>query len=285
MPRKPPDPKRLPVVVGADVRLAVKDGLREVRFNLRRGVRKLAQGVEAATHRGEEASSSGPLAMLGEPLGLAMRTTAAWLRTADHAAVDLLSSDGPYRAMEVPLRSSACYFAGPDLDTHLRAFTTDHYWRYRHGLMLAGRTEVFVHEQGIERAGHRCATALKEMRTALQAWPERERALCVDACVIQALVAADDVLSLPGLSPGDVDADLQDLARQLAVASVLAGEMGAPTANPPIDALAAKASPETVLRIAVEVAGAGGSEWGRALQSADPRAGLVRWMAFVLRHL
>ncbi len=264
MPSKPAVPKIGPPMAG-DKGLAVKDGLREVRFNLRRGARMLVQAVEAATHH--EPGARG-LGLLGEPLNLAVRTTATLLSNVDHAAVDLLASDGPYRAMAVSLRASASYFGVPvEQPIDLRSFTTDHHWRYRHWLALTGRRDVFVHEQAIERAGAQVMA---------------EAGQPGNVQIIQAL-AAQPVLTLPTLAHDVSSAEQAELAalRALgAVCTVLAGEIA-----PLLRGVDTRTQVATALRLADEVAQADRAGWERALHSAEPVPSMSRWLAFVLRHV
>lgn len=248
-----------------DKGLAVKDGLREVRFNLRLGARLLIQAAQTAAHRDDESGVRG-LGSIGEPLNLAIRTTATLLSHVDHVVVDLLAPDGPYRAMAVPLRSSSSYFGVP-VERHidLRTFTTDHHWRYRHWLSLTGRRDVFVHEQAIERAGAKIAADV------IQPGPGR---------VIQSL-AAQPVLSMPTVSPdAHTSGDLTGLRSLGAVVTTLAGEIA-----PLIQELDTRSHFATSLRLADEIAYADRYRWERALNSVDPLQALDRWLASVLRHV
>lgn len=261
---------------GIDAGLAVKDGVREVRFNLRRGARRLVEGAHAVTHPDDRASVPGPLALLGEPLDFAVRTTARLLRTVDRAAVDLLSSDGPYRALEVPLRSSASYFHGrADADVLLR-FTHDHYWRYRHWLAMKGRDDVFVREQGIERAGQQLVSGGMAGAPAASAEDDRFKRL---AQIILALSAAE--ILVPSGGPEHANpAATAELARRAAACAVLAGDiaLGLPDLPP-------KAQTTTALQLASEIMDATQQEWAHDLAVGAPAAGLARWLNFVLRHV
>ncbi|MDP9898838.1 hypothetical protein [Variovorax ginsengisoli] len=251
-----------------DMGLAVKDGVREVRFNLRQGARRLLQGAQAAAE--DRGSVSGPLALLGEPLERAMRTTARLLRTVDRAAVDLLSSDGAYRALEVPLCSSGSYFDNGVESSALRRFTQDHYWRYRHWLAMKGRTDVFVREQGIERAGHWLGSE--------SAAVERDRFGLLAHAILA--LAKSDILVPAALPEREGLLATAELAWQAAVCTVLAGEIavGLPELTP-------KEQTITALWMADEIVGATRDAWGSDLAVGASATGLARWMRFALRHV
>ena len=268
-------PTRLEAPVpGGDTGLAVKDGVREVRFNLRRGARRLVEGAQAAAYADDRASVPGPLALLGEPLDFAVRTTARLLRTVDRAAVDLLSSDGPYRALEVPLRSSVSYFEHGTEAGALRLFTHDHYWRYRHWLAMKGRTDVFVREQGIERAGQQLAACC----AAGQGAPNDDRFRQL-AQVILALAASDILVPSAGPeheSPGAT----AELAWRAAACAVLAGEIAVGLPD-----LAPKAQTTTALRLASEIMDATQQAWSHDIFGDAQASGVARWLNFALRHV
>jgi hypothetical protein len=254
-----------------DMGLAVKDGVREVRFNLRRGARGLVHDAQAAAN--SLSPVSGPLALFGESVERAMCTTARLLRTVDRAAVDLLSSDGAYRALEVPLRSSATYFENGVDAGSLRLFTQDHYWRYRHWLAMKGRADVFVREQGIERAGRQFGG---ERPSVGESEADRFTRL---AHAILALGQSDIVVAATASEHERVDATTE-LAWQAAVCTVLAGEiaLGWPE-------LAPKEQTNTALMLADEIVAATRQAWGLDLSTGASEAGLSRWLNFTLRHV
>lgn len=256
-----------------DMGLAVKDGVREVRFNLRREARRLVQDAQAAVSNLSPAS--GPLALFGEPVERAMCTTARLLRTVDRAAVDLLSSDGAFRAFEVPLRSSATYFESGEEAGSLRLFTQDHYWRYRHWLAMKGRADVFVREQGIERAGQQFGA---ERSTAgdSEADADRFRRL---AQAIQALAQSDILVTAPASEEKRIGTTAE-LAWQAAACTVLAGEiaLGRPE-------LAPKQQTNTALMLADEIVAASQQAWGLDFALGASAADLTGWLKFALRHV
>lgn len=279
MPRKPSVPK-----VGAPARagvtgLAVKDGLREVRFNVRHEARKLVQAVTAATHRAQEANH-GPMALLGEPLNLAVRTAAHLLNHVDLAAVDLLAPDAAYRAMEVTLCASGAYFDGANRPEDLRAFTTDHHWRHRHWLALTKRDDVFVHEQEIAAAGAQVAAALFAAPgvPATDGLADADHRSRASALVVQALIR-QRIFSRPVLSGSEDEDELAAWGAIGGVTIALAGEIAASVPDLPVRDHYACA-----LRLADEIATADRKGWESALRSRAPTEALVRWFAFVSRH-
>ena len=259
-----------------DLALAVKDGLREARFVLKHKARSVVQELHAATQR-HQGSVPAPLAALAEPFDLAVRTTANVMRTVDRAAVDLLSSDGSYRTMTMPLRASASYLAqGLGLDkTQLRTFTKDHYWRYRHLLQFRGYTDVFVHELAIEMAGMQVVETLPSGGLA------HELAQRINAHLILALKETE-ILTRPADGSPENDAcepDLRKLSAHTAIAVVLAGEIA--DMSPLHDA---RRHTETSLRLADEITTACEAKWLHALKHPDPAEALASWLHFVCRH-
>lgn len=273
MPRKFPSPKVPSPFTEGTVGLAVKDGLREMRFNLKRGARKLVEGVQTATHGGDTHSHANPLGVLGEPLGLAVRTTAQLLRSADHVAVDLLSTDGSYRAMEVPLCNSADYFSGAQAADTVRPFTRDHHWRYRHWLTQQGRTDLFVHEQQIERAGLQVRQTLST-QTLLSSTDE----LRLSARVAIALAEAR-VLSPAVDADSSQDEESAHLAMRAAICVVLAGCIAEHCPG------TVKEQTWSALQMADDACTAGSAVWERAVSNINQEAMLAEWMSFVVRHV
>ncbi len=271
MSRKPQDaPAPAP-----DKGLVLKDGLREVRFNVKQGVRKLAEAVDAMVPARDH-PAPGPLAMLGEPLGMALRTTASLLSNVDHAAMRLLrAGDAPWRAMQATPLPTARYFAGSaDPALSLHAFTADHGWRQRHWLALGGHDHVFVHEAAVEAAG---LQALDELAVGEGATsPARAR---VQATVAAAL-ARHGVLSGPIIPAGERDDDLQQLAACGAIIAVLVGET-----YPFATAQDAVRRYRDALAIADDIVRAQEDAWLQALRSDEPVQRLQHWFDFVARHL
>lgn len=259
-----------------DLPLAIKDGVREVRFNLRRNVKKLAASVESATHRIERTPEHPSLSFLTDSLELAVRTTATVLRNVDRAAVQLLASDGPYRTAAVPLRSSASYFYADSRIEELCSFTQDHFWRYKYWLKLNGMTDVFVHEMAIEKVGQQLiADSASRSIDKLSIRAEHFNRLVE---VVFALRAAS-ILTLARGADENEPRDITSLATQAALTTVLAAEIY-PTLEQSIELKTSVA-----LVIADEIVVAGVPVWERHLVSADPAAGLAVWLEFVLRNL
>ncbi|MEX8495773.1 hypothetical protein [Sphaerotilus sp.] len=273
MPRKFLRPKVPSSLSDGDIGLAMKDGLREIRFNLKRGAHKLVEGVQTASHRDDSTT----LGRFGEPLGLAVRTTAQLLRSADHAAVDLLSSDGHYRAMDIPLCPSATYFSAEHTIDPIRLFTRDHHWRYRHLLSLRGTNDLFVYEQRIERAGQQLRSAASpgkaQAEHLLHAPPSPHQ---LSARIVLALQAADVLTPAIDTAEATEEPSLNDHA---ALCVVLAGEL-APLIPGPV-----RQQTEMALRLADEVCSAHQAVWTQALGSSTPDTALAAWIAFALRYI
>jgi len=278
MPDDSAPPKTVLPFRAADVPLAVKDAVREVRFNIRRSARKLAATVEAVAQHPDFPTESKPLAILADSLGFAMRTTAGVLRTVDRTAVHLLASDRPYRETIVPLRSSALYFsAGSAFGAEdARAFTQDHFWRYKHWLSLRGWSHLFVHEQGFDTAAQqlfadrvdRPASGLAGADLHLQHVAE----------VILALRAASIFTPAPW-SEEEQHAVPADLAWRAALCTVLAGEI-APTLD--VDP---RQQTTAALTLADEITTARPYFLAPEGSGTEGAPDLVRWLRFTLRHL
>lgn len=280
MPRKPSVPEVVAHARAGMTGLAVKDGLREVRFNVRHEARKLVQAVAAATHRTDD-EHRGPMTLLGEPLNLAVRTAASLLNHVDLAAVDLLAPDAAYRAMDVALHASGAYFSGPARADDRHAFTTDHHWRLRHWLALTQREDVFVHEQEIESAGAQVAQWVlaapgEPVNDGLAEADSPSRA---SALVVQALIR-QRIFSRPALSGNDDEDELAECSRIGGVVVVLAGEIAAS-----LSGLCLRDRYAHALELADEIASADRKGWESALSGRAPTQALMRWFAFVLRHL
>ena len=252
--------------------LAVKDGLREVHFNLKRGARKLVEGVQTAMHPdGDE--FTGPLGLLSPPVDLAIRTAVNLLRTADHAAVDLLSSDSRYRNMDVPLCPSSAYFSVDHTVDPIRPFTRDHGWRYRHLLALRGEDTMFVHEQRIERVGQQLRSAPN-----LVCEDTEDLTQLLNARIVIALETAEVLTAAIDVEP-DLPDEARALSNHLALSVVLAGQI-APLLPGPVNQQTSVA-----LRVADEICTANREPLTLAMANPKPEAALAAWMAFALRHI
>lgn len=157
----------------------------------------------------------------------------------------------------------------------LRLFTQDHYWRYRHWLAMKGRTDVFVREQGIERAGQQFGS---ERSTAGDSETEADRFRQL-AQAIRALAQSDILVVTPASEEKRVGTT-SELAWQAAACAVLAGEiaLGRPE-------LAPKQQTTTALMLADEIVVASQQAWGLDFAIGASAAGLTGWLKFALRHV
>lgn len=254
-----------------DVGRAVKDGLREVHFNVKRGARKLVKKAQTAINP-DGNTLTGPLGLLSPQVDLAIRTTVQLLRTADHVAVDLLSSDGRYRNMDVPLCPSSEYFSAEGVIDPIRSFTRDHSWRYRHLLTLRGEDTMFVHEQRIERVAQQLRLTLN-LPSEMGDLPQLR-----DARIVIALKTEDVLTPAFDVQPEPPD-KAHALSEHLALSVVLAGQI-APLLRRPVNRQTMSA-----LRLADEICTANREYLTRALAKPKPEAALAVWMAFALRHV
>lgn len=280
MPHKSTDRKGSDAEKQYEMRLAVKDALREVSFGLQKGAKTFAKAVGDATELADPAHS-GPLALIGAPLNLAARSAAALLSSIDHAAADLLASDREYRAMTIPMRPSSSYFVDlPLSQPRLKQFTKDHFWRFQHWLMLNKIEGVFVREQAVEQA---CAAA------AQAGWPDPGSAAGSDqphqiddmrAAEVMLALIENEVLSCPALGEEPRADEMKALNRRAAVSVVLAANVARE-----LPALEVHERYLKSLQCADEITLASSSMWGQALQARNPVEALARWISFVSRHI
>lgn len=258
-------------LTGGNADRAVKDGLRELHFNVKRGARKLVNEVQTAMHPdGDELT--GPLGVLSPPVDLIIRTTAQLLRAADHTVVDLLSSDGSYRSMQVPLCPSSAYFNATGAVDPIGPFTRDHSWRYRHLLILRGEDTLFVHEQRIERVGQQLRSMFKLIND-MEDPPQ-----LLNARIAIALKTAEVLTPAIDVDP-EPPVKAQALSDHLALSVVLAGQI-APLLPGPVNQQTSAA-----LRLADEICAANREFLTRTLVKPRPELALAVWMTFALRHL
>jgi hypothetical protein len=265
MPRKP----RRPAPLLPPVALAVKDGLRDLRVNLRQGAQSLASRIEATSHRLDGVEGPlGRLPRLGEPLAVAVRTAVQIIETADHAAVDMLSSDGDYRRLDFRLRPAAHHFRTPAEPGELqRAFTKTLYWTLRHLLQRRGAADVVVHEQAVAQAWQEVAGQPPGASDADWA-----------AAALLALCRAEQ----PALLHRAADDAPAAAERRLScgAAAVLAGEL----ARLCPDAVA-ETETRRALAMADEIVLGTLAEWRLCLAAPQPRQALAQQVAFTLRHV
>lgn len=264
MPRKPVPSGPLP----PNMALAMKDGLRELRVNLRQGAQTLARKIEATSHKLDELEGPlGRLPKLGEPLAAAARTAVQIIETADHAAVDLLTSDGDFRRMNFRLRPAAHYFlAGGNTDGQERAFTKAHYWALRHLLQLKGAADVVVHEQAVDQVFRQ-----------VQGQPAVIAGVDAAAAVLLALCRSEDPALLH--RSGEEGAAAAERRVFYSTAAVLAGQIA--VARPDPDA---QAETRQALTVADEIVSGTLGDWQRALRAPEPRQALAEQISFTLRY-
>ncbi|KAF1023485.1 MAG: hypothetical protein GAK30_00436 [Paracidovorax wautersii] len=254
--RQPPRPEVID--------LYVKDGVREMRLNLRAGAHRL-QAEGGHVMRVLEERLPGPLARIGESVEKAMGNVAHALDTVDRRAEAWLTTS-PWRDLGARWPSSASYFnadstgAGP-----LRAFTHDHYWRYRHWLALRGQPDMLVREHAIAEAA---------LRTVRQAGPPDAAAPQPWLAALIATLAAAPILRAAEDTP-EHPAPVATLAWQAALTSVLAGELRAH---------GIAASGGEALRLADEIVQSTQPHWQHAAAAAAPADLLQDWLRFSLKH-
>lgn len=280
MPHKSTDRKGSSADKQYEMRLAVKDALREVSFGLQKGVKTFAKVVEDATELADP-THSGPLTLIGAPLNLAARSAVALLNSIDHAAADLLASDREYRAMAIPMHPSFSYFVDMPLSPQrLKQFTKDHFWRFQHWLALNHIDGVFVREQAVEQA---CASATQTGLPFSSVAPVSNHIHDMDAMRSAMMILAlidKEVLCYPAIGEEQRAEEMKELNQRAVVSTVLAGHVARELPTLEVHERYLKS-----LQYADEITRANSSMWGQALQARDPVEALVRWFSFVVRHI
>lgn len=260
-----------------DVPLVIKDGLRELRFSTKQSAKRWMEGMgDALSH----------IPAFGPPLGAATKTASQLLQLADRAAVDLLSTENPFRKADFRLPPPDIYVNEGDEATTSRLFIKNHYWALKHLLKLKGKTDFLVLEESIFQA----LRFFREMQAAGANAPGAEPLNVVkvsESSMLSARIMYALYRSKPLSHHDSASQDPEVLAESTAtltlhacVSVVLASEITAffPNASAQVETLDA-------LKLADEVCGARLESWETALLHRQTITQLARELDFSLRHL
>ena len=260
-----------------DVPLVIKDGLRELRFSTKQSAKRWMEGMEDVLSN---------IPKFGAPLGAATKTASQLLQLADRAAVDLLSTENPFRKADFRLPPPHFYVTEGNEATTSKLFIKNYYWALKHLLKLKSNTDFWVLEESIFQAlrffGEMQAQGANRPGTESPYPVKGTESSWLGGCIIYALYR-----SKPLSHHDSANQDPEVLAESTAtltlhscVSVVLASEITAlfPNASAQIETLEA-------LKLADEVCGARLESWEAAMLHRHPVQQLARELDFVLRHL
>lgn len=269
-----------------EVKLAVKDALREVRQNLRQGGRSLASQVRSTVDRLDDTAAPLHLPRLGEPLGEVARQAARLIQGADRVAQDFFNNDAQYRSLGFRLRPVADYLADDGgRPATAKPFTKALFWAIRHLVELSGSQDVVVYEQAIHRTWQRLVDAARTEFPRDASSTARSRLAA--SLVIEELCRQDEppllrILGEPKAAPEDEDACKRRaaaLALQCSAAAILAGEIADRVAAP-----SPEAATRTALAQAREIVAGRHAAWQAAFDGKARRQDLAAELALVTSH-
>lgn len=275
---RPPQTNTQPAHPVRDVPLVIKDGLRELRFSTKQSAKRWMEGVEDMFLH---------IPKLGPPLGAATKTASNLLLLADRAAVDLLSTENPFRRGDFRLPPSDFYVDAIDETTISKNFIKNYYWALKHLLKLKSKTDFLVLEEAIFQA-FRYFLAMQatdgELANSLQPYHKVSDSSLLSARIIFALYC-----SKPLSHHESASQDPEVLAESTAtltltlhacVSVVLAGEITSffPNASAQVETLEA-------LKLADEMCGARLERWEAAILHRHPVQQLALELDFSIRHL
>lgn len=272
-----PQSNTSPSHAARDVPLVIKDGLRELRFSTKQSAKRWMEGMEDVLSN---------IPKFGPPLGAATKTVSHLLQLADRAAVDLLSTENPFRKADFRLPPLDFYVTEGNEATTSKLFIKNYYWALKHLLKLKSKTDFLVREESIFQA----LRFLGEMQAPGANLPGTESPYQVKASE-SSLLGARIMYALYHSKPlshhDSANQDAEVLAESTAtltlhtcVSVVLASEITGffPNTSAQVETLEA-------LKLADEVCGARLESWETAILHRHPVQQLARELDFSLRHL
>jgi len=260
-----------------DVPLVIKDGLRELRFSTKQSAKRWMEGMEEALSH---------IPKLGPPLGAATKTASQLLQLADRAAVDLLSTENPFRRADFRLPPPDFYVDAVDDTAASKIFIKNYYWALKHLLKLKGKTDFLVLEESIFQA-FRYFLAMQaqdpkllESRQTYQV--EVSESSLLSGRIIYALYGSKPLSHHDSASqePEELAESTATLTLHACVSVVLASEITSffPSVSAQVETLDA-------LKLADEVCGARLDRWEAAILHPHPIQQLALELDFSIRHL
>jgi hypothetical protein len=273
-----PPPSNVPPTRSArDVPLVIKDGLREIRFNTKQNTKRLMQGMQDTLSH---------IPKLGTPLKAATKTASQLMQFADHAAVDLLSTENTFRRADFRLLPCDFYVNSLDDAIASKLFIKNHYWALKHLLKLKKNTDFFVLEESVFQAFfyfRKMQTADASLLGANTLHPVKaSESSLLSARVIYALCSSKPLSHHKDATQDPVvfAESSVTLSLRACVSVVLASEIASfyPNASAPVETLEA-------LKYADEICGARLERWKTAILHKDPVQQLALELDFSIRHL
>ena len=295
----PPEPTTQPTRTA--VRLALKDELRSLRFNLQHGAQWLLQDVGAGIAKRVDlpaaAESFAPLGKLQHLIDGATQQALSGLQLAQDAAASTVLADAPYRTLQFKLQPPITYFNADEVRRPSRLFADVFYWLIRHvldGKASAGTADaatspatLIARQQAVDEAYwaivDRHEALLARLRSEIAASAsgtlhnDDNALLC--AAIFQALLAAQPVRD-PSLPPWAgralPDADAHAIRTCLLTVVVAAGLAQ--------DAHGAPRDAADALRLAGQLVAARMPYLDVALNKPKAGEAVAAEMAFIFRH-
>ena len=223
---------------------------------------------------------------LGPPLGAATKTASQLLQLADRAAVDLLSTENPYRRADFRLPPPDFYVDAADDTAASKIFIKNHYWALKHLLKLKVKTDFLVLEESIFQAFRyflamqaRDPNMLESRKTYLVKVSESS---LLSARILYALYGSKPLSHHDSASqePEELAESTATLTLHACVSVVLASEITSffPNESAQVETLDA-------LKLADEVCGARLERWEAAILHPHPIHQLALELDFSIRHL
>lgn len=260
-----------------DVPLVIKDGLRELRFSTKQSAKRWMEGMEDALSH---------IPKLGPPLGAATKAASHLLQFADRVAVDLLSTENPFRRADFRLPPPDFYVNTSNEATASKLFIKNHYWALKHLLKLKGKTDFLVLEESIFQA-YRFFQDMQAPGANLLSSAQPYRVKVSESSLLSARIIYALYSNKPLSHHDSASQDPEVLAVSTAtltlhacVSVVLASEITSffPNASAQVETLEA-------LKLADEVCGARLERWETAILHQNPVQQLALGLDFSIRHL
>lgn len=276
MPDTPP-PKIPPADGARNVSLAIKDSLREIRFETHRSTKRWLQGIDGIVSN---------IPKIGPPLGAATKTASELLQFADRMAVDLFSTENMFRRGDFRMPSPDFYVSESVDSSKEKLFIKNHFWAIKHLIKLTNNPEFLVSEEAIFQAQRhfillvtdKVAQSNKEF---LQHNKISETSK-VGASIVYSLYRSQP-LSLSGINIESQNTranTIDSLTSQVCVSAVLASLI-----NVYLPQIHSKLETLEALKLAGDTYLARLESWNAAMTGENPVQRIAQELDFTLRHI
>ena len=284
------------------VRLALKDELRSLRFNLQHGAQWLLNDVGAGLAKRVDlpaaAENFAPLGKLQQLIDTTAQHALSGLQSAQDAAASTVLADAPYRTMQFQLQPLTGYFAADDSRRPSRLFADVFYWLIRHVLDGKASTDtaaaqtatpapLIARQQAVDEAywavldqhGALLARLRSEVAASASGLLRPDDNALLAAAIFEALLAAQPVRD-PGLPPWSDRARPQAHTPAVTgclLTAVVAAGLARDNSGLPRDV------PEA-LRLAAQMVSARMPYFEVAMNKPKAGEAIAAEMAFIFRH-